>query len=202
MGFLDGLCDMDPGEKISWSSFWRLNGLCSVTTLCAAVPCIYAASTTLILLLQTYVCKADDGDNDSLGGLKRNKFEGDGSLNGFAAGGDRNGGHEEAKGENGEDGNGFIDNATEPLLGRGNHGHELGTNRAGRAGARGGGDDIDDEEQFVDGEDGKKGRIAKKGTGVHWLKLLLYSLQILYHLSSGGFFLVDGHADYPYKCER
>ncbi|CAM9318351.1 unnamed protein product, partial [Discosporangium mesarthrocarpum] len=39
----------------------------------------------------------------------------------------------------------------------------------------------------------------KKGTSLHFGKLLLYSLQVSYHLGVGGYDLVDGHADDPYK---
>lgn len=46
-----------------------------------------------------------------------------------------------------------------------------------------------------------RGKIRKKGNALHWFKLLLYWLQMAYYVSVGGYDLIDGHADDPYKCE-
>lgn len=171
MGFLDGLCDYNSDEEqVSWHSFWRLEGQCSVVTLGAAVPCAAALLTCLALLIQWA---------RSTSSLHRGKTPAGHRHTGGAVGAGGGAGYEESKGH--EDGNGFADSATEPLLG---------------AGAINGGD-----HGLAEGGDSSGVVIPKKGTGVHWLKLLLYWIEVLYYLSVGGFDLVDGHADNPYKCE-
>lgn len=177
MGFLDGLCDYNGDEEqVSWHSFWRLEGQCSIVTLGAAVPCITALLTCLALLIQWV------RSTSSSGSLNGDKTPGN-RPNGGAIGAGDGAGYEESKGN--EHGNGFADSAAEPLLG------VAGAINGGGHAVAGG-----------DGRDGEGERVVpKKGTGVHWLKLLLYWLQVFYYLSVGCYDLVDGHADDPYKCE-
>lgn len=165
MGFLDGLCDYEADEaEVSWHSFWRVQNLCSLTTLGAAIPCLVALLTLISVVAQSGLSPAAGGGDNGSATSKRQL-----NLN------DNGGGHEESKGGEHDELNGFEASATEPLLGR--------------DGARG--DDDDDDGVGL----------RKKGTGLHWAKLLLYWMQAFYHLSVGAYDLVDGHADDPYKCE-
>ncbi|CAN0408542.1 unnamed protein product, partial [Laminaria digitata] len=53
MGFLDGLCDYDDDEAVvTWSSFWRLKSLCSLTTLGATAAFLAALLTFVAVLAQ------------------------------------------------------------------------------------------------------------------------------------------------------
>lgn len=199
MGFLDGLCDSPDGEAgFSWHDFWHLDNVCSLTTLGAVVAGLVALLSFVAMLVQ-YGCSSNGGGCRTTG--YANKL-----WNRVSDGG----GREETKGSHADDygGGNFASSAAEPLLA----GHD---SSAAAAGAGGDGDDIansffgvmaattdenDNEARKVGGAGGKK--TPKKGTGVHWLKLLLYWIQAGYHLSVGAFTLVDGRADNnPYKCE-
>lgn len=181
MGFLDGLCDTD--DHVSWSSFWRVENVCSLTVLGSVVPLIYAACT-MLLLLGVSLCSRSSGATTKQarrmnGGRVPNGQTSDGhAVNGTDEG------HEEAKGG---DNDAFMDSATEPLLGSDGDGSHL------------------ERTHVMNGRENEAGpklaKVAKKSTAVHWLKLLLYWIQVLYHLCVGGFFLIDGHADHPYQCE-
>ncbi|CBJ26643.1 conserved unknown protein [Ectocarpus siliculosus] len=196
MGFLDGLCDSPDGEaKFSWHDFWRLDNVCSLTTLGAVVAGLVALLSFVAMLVH-YGCSSSGG-----GGCRATGY-----ANKLWNGVNDGGGREETKGNDADDygGGNFASSAAEPLLA----GHD-----SSAAGAGGDGDDIansffgvvaattdenDHEAGKVGGAGGKK--TPKKGTGVHWLKLLLYWIQAGYHLSVGAFTLVDGHADNnPYK---
>lgn len=144
----------------------------------AVIPFIYASSTTLALFVTTV-----RGDSSSTSGTKgRRKQHRFRSINSHSTNARSNGGIargiEESKGYYVDEE--FLDSAQEPLIRQESNG---GSNMLGEAGS---------EER----------RTPKKETGVHWLKLLLYWVQVFYHLCVGCFFLVDGHGNHPYKCER
>ena len=183
MGFLDGLCDYADDEAVvTWSSFWRLQSLCSLTTLGAAASFLAAVGTLFAVLAQWST------SSTTRNGTKREYQHLNGSTNDNG-----DGGREEAKGG---DGQSFAASASAPLLNeedRSDDGFEYGDD-----------DDDDDEGQREESYRGgrkRRSRQSKKGTGVHWLKLLLYWTQAAYHLGVGAFDLVDGHADDPYKCK-
>ena len=139
------------------------------------------------------------------------------SLNDAGSGGSNDSGREESKGGGGPDDDtednveDFMSSATEPLLSS-----AAGTSSSDRTDEQESApDDDDDDDDDDDGDGGAGGgggggrgrargpgrELPKKGTGVHWVKLLLYWAQAGYHLCMGGYFLVDGRADDPYKCE-
>lgn len=194
MGFFDGLCDSPDGEaEVSWHDFWRLDNVCSLTTLGAVVAGLVALLSFLAMLVQ-YRCCSSGGACRGANGYANKLWNGVGD----------GGGREETKGSHADDydGGDFASSAAEPLL-------------AGRDSSAGAGGDDDIANSFFgvmaitdenDNEAGKVGgggkKTPKKGTGVHWLKLLLYWIQAGYHLSVGAFTLVDGRTDNnPYKCE-
>lgn len=180
MGFLDGLCDYDDDEAVvTWSSFWRLESLCSLTALGAAAPFL-AALLTFCAVLALWSSSSTANHE-----TKRSYQHLNGSTN--------DGGREEAKGG---DGQSFADSSSAPLL-----------NAEDRSD-----NEYDEDEEEGESEEGEeryfsrggragKAKRSKKGTGVHWLKLLMYWTQAAYHLGVGTFDLVDGRADDPYKCE-
>lgn len=194
MGFLDGLCDYDDGEAdISWSTFWRLQNLCSLTTLGAVVPCVAALVASILCLVTTRWATASSSSQSSAnnnGSKLDNPHQR--SLNDAGAS-SATSGREESKGEEEELHDDFSASASEPLLGFGRANQQEGS-----SGLRG-----EVSERFGDGDEEEEARLGtpKKGTGVHWLKLLLYWTQAAYHVSVGAYDLVDGHADDPYKCE-
>ena len=139
------------------------------------------------------------------------------SLNDAGSGGSNDSGREESKGGGGPDDDtednveDFMSSATEPLLSS-----AAGTSSSDRTDEQESAPDDDDDDDDDDNGDGGAGggggggrgrargpgrELPKKGTGVHWVKLLLYWAQAGYHLCMGGYFLVDGRADDPYKCE-
>lgn len=184
MGFLDGLCDYDEGEaEVSWSSFWRLENLCALNTLGSVVSFLAALVSCIAITAQWYSAKSATRSKKGYQGLNG------GSL----ANGHGVGGREESKGNARDDEDEFGVTASEPLLN--------GIHRSSHADLL-----VDDDDDYYDDHQAwtKKGDArgtAKKGTAVHWLKLLLYWLQAFYHLGVGTYDLVDGHADDPYKCE-
>lgn len=183
MGFLDGLCDYDDDEAVvTWSSFWRLESLCSLTTLGAAAPFLAAVLTFCAVLAQWR-----STSSTTRNGTKRGYQHLNGSTNDNGGGG-----REEAKGG---DGQSFADSASAPLLNGEDRSDDEFEN---------GGEEEDTEGEEEESYAGRRKRTmkqSKKGTGVHWLKLLMYWTQAAYHLGVGAFDLVDGHADDPYKCE-
>ena len=188
MGFLDSLCDYDDGEaEVSWGSFWRIENLCALTTLGAVVPLLFAGLTCVAVTVLW-------ARSSSTTSTTRNKtYHRQLNINDPAGGtssSTEGGGFEESKNSSQqEDNNGFAASASEPLLGN----HRAATN----------GDlsrDLPSEYGELPGDAEGRGT-PKKGTGVHWLKLLLYWFQISYHLGVALADLVDGHADDPYKCE-
>lgn len=185
MGLLDTLCDSD--DHTSPSSFWRLEGVCSLTILGSAIPCVFAAGTTLALLIATM------GDNRSAQpgmGKSRKLTQADQAQNESGRHSGVNGesdGREEVKGQDEDED--FIESAREPLLGQESNGREYPSARA-------------HEANGIASADAEEGKTPKKDTGVHWVKLLLYWVQIFYHLSIGSYYVVDQHGGRPYECER
>lgn len=217
MGFLEGLCDLPEDTEASWRSFLHLEDVCSLTTLGALASGALALLTLLTMLLQSCMCRGrrnrrassrnkgaavEDAPPPANNGGKLAQS----SLNDAGHGYGHDSGHEESKGgghDSSTDNEDFMSSATEPLLSS-----TAGTSSSYRT---------DDEEETTTDEDSVGGRNnggggggrargpgkerPKKGTGVHWVKLLLYWAQAGYHLCMGGYFLVDGLADDPYKCE-
>lgn len=190
MGFLDRLCDYDAGEaEVSWSSFWRLENTCALTTLGAAVPFVISVLICLAVISLYRARSSISSSSNKMAGCYRQLNINDPSGETSSVVG---GGNEESKDTrlHHED-SGFATSALEPLLGNHSNGDVV---------------MVDSPESVVEaGTDcdgvGGRGTTPKKGTGVHWLKLLLYWSQAAFHLSVGCYDLFDGHTDDPYKCE-
>ena len=219
--FLHGLCDLPEDTEVSWRSFLHLEDVCSLTTLGAVASAALALLVLLTVLLQYCVCRGrhsrgrrarkraavEDAAVNNNGGKLAQSSLNDHAAAAGSSGGGHDSGHEESKGGGGHDSStdneDFMSSATEPLLAS----SAAGTSTSYRTDEEDT-DDVDAEEEGGRGGGRNGGRArgpgrerAKKGTGVHWVKLLLYWVQAGYHLCMGGFFLVDGRADDPYKCE-
>lgn len=183
VGFLDGLCDYmcagDAGE------FWKIENLFASTTLGAVVPLI-ASSLTCVAVI---VLWRNSSSTNKTGYYYRRQLiindpSGETSTEDC--------GYEESKAslQDHED-NGFATSASVPLLGNYSNGNGAMV-------------DFPESESkaYVDCDsvDGR-GITLKKGTGVHWLKLLLNAVQVAFRLSVAGNDFVDRNADDPYKCE-
>lgn len=189
MGFLDTLCDYDAGEaEVSWSSFWRLENTCALTTLGAAVPFVISVLICVAVISRYRANSSKSSSSNKMGYYRQLNINDSSGETSSVLGG----GNEESKdGRLHHEDGGFATSALEPLLGNHSNGDVV---------------MVDSPESVVEaGTDcdgvGSRGTTPKKGTGVHWLKLLLYWSQAAFHLSVGCYDLFDGHADDPYKCE-
>eukprot|EP00903_Cladosiphon_okamuranus_P011464 g10798.t1 len=204
MRFLHGLCDLPEDTEVSWRSFLHLEDVCSLTTLGALASGALALLALITVLLQYCACRGRrsrrlSSRSSSKGAAVADDVPDGGKLaQGSLGDAGRDSGHEESKGhDSNADSDDFMSSATEPLLSS-----AAGTSSSYRT-------DFDEDTTTSDDEEGGgggRGRARgpgkerpKKGTGVHWLKLLLYWAQAGYHLCMGAYFLVDGRADDPYK---
>lgn len=201
MGFLDGLCDLpDDAEPITWPSFLRLETVCSLTAVGAAASGVLALLSFFAVLIQRCL-------NRPRGGRRRGAGKGANGNGGpskpLAPRSSLNdNGTEESKGGRDDvdedDDEEFMSRATEPLLSSSGGDRDYAEDSELE-------DEYDEEEEEEEAGEwsrgGKGGKTAKKGTGVHWAKLLLYWAQASYHLGLGAYYLVDGRATEPYQCE-
>ena len=197
MGFLDGLCDLPDDADMSWRSFLLLKDVCSLTSLGAVASGLVALLSFFVMLVQYRLYRRRVGRRPGgRGGAKSDVDNGPkrlpprSSVNNSNGGGD--GGREESKGrhadydDDDDDDYEFMSRATEPLLSSSADDRD---------------DTEEEEEEEWERSRGGGSKTAKKGTGVHWAKLLLYWTQAAYHLGMGAFYLVDGRTNEPYQCE-
>ena len=179
MGFPNDICGNGDGEAgVTWSSFLGMKSLCSLTTLGAAASFL-AALLTFCAVLALW-SSSPTGSY----GAKRNYQE-------FTEP-KRDSGWDKPK--KGGDDKSVTDSSFAPAL-----------NTEDRS------DDEYDHEEDEEGESeesyarrrgrGAMAKQGKKGTGVHWLKLLLYWTQAAYHIGEGALDIGDAEPDDPYKCE-
>lgn len=184
VGFLGGLCNYSSGEA---ADFWKIENLCALTTLGAVVPLVVSILTCVAV---TALWRNSSSTNKTDYYYRRELSINDPSRETSM----EDCGYEESKAsfhQHHEDCS-FATSASAPLLGNYSNGNgamvdfpESGSKLSA------------DCDNSADGQ----GITLKKGTGVHWFKLLLNFVQVAFHLSVAGHNLVDGNADDPYKCE-